>query len=61
MKDEISVIITVHQIGLRSPVRKMLSSLGEKKKAAEKSMNCQKWGKNCKAILSALPKGYFIK
>jgi len=38
----------------------MLSSFGEKK-ASEKSMNCQKQGDDCKAILSALPKGYFIK
>lgn len=39
----------------------MLSSFGEKKKKApEKSMNCQKQGENSKAPLSALPKGYFV-
>lgn len=40
MKNEISVIITVHQIGVWSPVCKILSSFGGKKKikAPEKNL-----------------------
>lgn len=46
MKNEISLIITAHQIGVWSPVCKILSSFVKKNKnkAPEKSMSCQETG-----------------
>lgn len=54
MKNEISVIITVHQIGVWSPVHKMLSSFGKKKKNKLKNL-CTVRNRVWIAKLSYLP------